>query len=535
MSSADLYLGIDCGTQSLTAIVIEADDDRRRIVFSHTLNFDDEFPEYETTAGVWRGSDLRQVSSSPLMWADALDRMLVIVAAAPGVDVSRIRAISGSAQQHGSVYLNATAAERFANLDPSQPLVSQLSGVFSRAAAPVWMDESTTEQCRAIEAALGGADAVRQLTGSRAHERFTGPQIRRFFETEPDAYGRTARIHLVSSYLASLLVGGDAPIDYGDGSGMTLMDLRAGRWSGGALHATAPCLESRLPALVPSATAAGTLSAYWQRRHGFPPATVVTWTGDNPSSLIGTGNVHGDGLAISLGTSDTIFACTPNPDSAATHTFGAPMGGFMALVCFRNGSLARERVRDEHGLDWAGFTRALDDTPPGNDGALMLPWFEPEITPHVAAPRVRSANLNVQDPARHVRAVVEGQMMAMANHAQAICRGRRRILATGGASANAAILQVMADVFDADVFTLSVTNTACLGAALRAFHVERAASSRTLSWPQVVAGFTDSMHAASPFSANVAIYRGLKTRYAQLESQALQEAYDAPNTNTVRE
>ena len=52
-------------------------------------------------------------------------------------------------------------------------------------------------------------------------------------------------------------------------------------------------------------------------------------------------------------------------------------------------------------------------------------------------------------------------MMAMANHSQAhLPRTIDRIIATGGASANRAILQVMANVFDADVFTLRVSNSA---------------------------------------------------------------------------
>jgi xylulokinase len=338
-----LYLGLDCSTQSFTAIVIEVDGDDRRVVFSHALSFDHDFPEYRTTAGVWRGSDPRHVSSSPVMWAAALDRLLGIVATAPEVDPTRIRAISGSAQQHGSVYFAIDGTAALGRLDGSQPLAPQLASVFSRPASPVWMDESTTDQCRAIESALGGAEATVRLTGSRAHERFTGPQIRRFFETEPDAYARTGSIHLVSSYLASLLVGGNAAIDAGDGSGMTLLDLGAGAWSDAALRATAPDLAARLPSLAPSSSAVGTLSTYWQQRHGLPPATVVAWTGDNPSSLVGTGNVRDDGMAISLGTSDTVFALTPDRHSGATHTFAAPMGGYMALVCFRNGSLARER------------------------------------------------------------------------------------------------------------------------------------------------------------------------------------------------
>ena len=44
---------------------------------------------------------------------------------------------------------------------------------------------------------------------SRAFERFTGPQIRKFAREDPSAYARTERIHLVSSFLASLLAGAD--------------------------------------------------------------------------------------------------------------------------------------------------------------------------------------------------------------------------------------------------------------------------------------------------------------------------------------
>lgn len=43
-----------------------------------------------------------------------------------------------------------------------------------------------------------------------------------------------------------------------------------------------------------------------------------------------------------------------------------------------------------------------------------------------------------------------------------------RILATGGASANRTILQVMADVFDAPVYIQKTTEAALLGAAFRA-------------------------------------------------------------------
>ena len=75
-------------------------------------------------------------------------------------------------------------------LDPSQPLAPQLQGMFSRDRSPVWMDATTAVQCREIDAALGGAERTKALTGSPACERFTGPQIRKFFQQQPDAYAR---------------------------------------------------------------------------------------------------------------------------------------------------------------------------------------------------------------------------------------------------------------------------------------------------------------------------------------------------------
>ncbi|NXF44031.1 XYLB kinase, partial [Oceanites oceanicus] len=47
---------------------------------------------------------------------------------------------------------------------------------------------------------------------------------------------------------------------------------------------------------------------------------------------------------------------------------------------------------------------------------------------------------------------------------------RTRILATGGASHNKEILQVLSDVFNAPVYTIDTANSACLGSAYRAIH-----------------------------------------------------------------
>ena len=518
-----LYLGLDSSTQSLTAIVLDVDGNRTEAVFESSLQFDDALPQYGTRHGVLPRSEPSVAVSSPPLWADALDVMMARIAAS-GLDLQRLEAIAGSAQQHGSVYFNANAASVLAQLDPARRPGAQLAPALSRLVAPIWMDSSTSAECAELTAALGGSMTLAERTGSRAFERFTGPQIRKFFKTDPAAYAATARIHLVSSFLASLLAGHDAPIDPGDASGTNLMDLATAQWWPAALEATSPSLGRKLPRIAPSWTIAGTLSRYWQRRHRLPPARVVSWSGDNPCSLIGTGLVREGVAAISLGTSDTIFGLmrAPRIDPTLTgHVFGAPTGDYMGLTCFANGSLARERVRDMFGLTWSGFSQALAATPPGNNGRVLLPWFDPEITPPVLVAGARRYGLAEDDGPGHVRGVVEGQMLSIARHSKWMGVEFDDIRATGGAAANREILQVMADVFGAEVHRFAVGNSACLGAALRARHAHAVAAGDDVSWDDIVRNVVATVDPVKPDPSRHAIYQELMSVHAACEAHAL--------------
>lgn len=93
------------------------------------------------------------------------------------------------------------------------------------------------------------------------------------------------------------------------------------------------------------------------------------------------------------------------------------VAGSMSLQCFINGSLAREAVRDRFGYDWPGFTAALEATPPGKRGNVMLPSFRAEISPRVEVPgpRLRGEPAFEQwaMPDAAIRACVEGQFLNM--------------------------------------------------------------------------------------------------------------------------
>jgi xylulokinase len=111
------------------------------------------------------------------MWLDAIDLLMERMKKA-GIQFGEIAAISGAGQQHGSVYWSASAEGALASLDATLTLKEQLSPkAFSIQRAPIWQDSSTTQDCQALDETIGGQQALADLSGSRAYERFTGPQI----------------------------------------------------------------------------------------------------------------------------------------------------------------------------------------------------------------------------------------------------------------------------------------------------------------------------------------------------------------------
>ncbi|MEJ2249710.1 MAG: FGGY family carbohydrate kinase [Candidatus Lokiarchaeota archaeon] len=463
------FLGIDCSTQSLTGIIINFENNE--VIFKESLNYDKDFPEYKTKNGVIYSEDENIVHSNPLMWVDALEQLLKKINN-QGFLLSHVKAISGSAQQHGTVYVSSSFEKIIKNLEITKKLSSQIKSTLTRTTSPIWMDSSTSAQCKEIRENLGGKENVIQITGSNTYERFSGPQIRKFYQENPMEYQRTSKIHLISSFLASILIGKNAPIDYSDGTGMNLMNIKEKSWDNKALIATAPDLRQKLPQLISSVEVIGKISKFFCKKYNFAPnVKIIAWSGDNPDSLIGTGLIEKSNFAISLGTSDTFFGYLTDLSfnfNEEGHIFRAPTGDFMSLLCFKNGSLARERMKDIFNLRWSEVSKILNDTLPGNEGKIILPYFFPEIVPLVQKPKIYRFGLDEKDVKGNIRGIIEAQFLSMRLHSIWINERPRKIIATGGASENKEILQVIANIFQAPVERFEILDSAALGAALRA-------------------------------------------------------------------
>jgi xylulokinase len=272
------------------------------------------------------------------------------------------------------------------------------------------------------------------------------------------------------------------------------------------------------------------VSRYFVAKYGLNPKALATvWTGDNPASVLGLGLIKPGQVAISLGTSDTFFGSMRKCQTDAHgegHVFGSPAGGYMTLICFKNGSLAREKIRELYGIsDWKAFGQLLAQTKPGNAGAILLPWFDAEIVPRVNRPGIHRFGLDEKSAAANCRAIFEAQMLSMRLHSGWMKVSPKRIFATGGASNNPALLQVLADVMNCPVLRIEVSKSAALGAALQAAHGWLVAAGKKPKWEALVKGFCDPVAGSEvrPDKKAAQVYDRMVGKYAECEAEALKK------------
>lgn len=514
-----LYLGFDLSTQQLKALSITPD---LTVVYEAKVDFDADLAKYGIKNGVHiRGAE-SEVIAPVAMWLEAVDLVLDRLKRR-GMDFRRVMGISGAGQQHGSVYWNEEAEQLLAKLNHERSLVSQLPKAFAHPWSPNWQDASTQAECDSFDACLGRADELARVTGSKAHHRFTGPQVMRFCKKHPEAYRRTKRISLVSSFLASVFLGRIAEIDISDVCGMNLWDIAKGAWSEPLLKLTAGGDDDEVVKLrdklgtvrVDGGGSMGSISPWFVARYGFDPACAVApFTGDNPSTILALPLRPLDAI-VSLGTSTTFLMSTPNyvPDPSY-HFFNHPTtpGLYMFMLCYKNGGLARERVRN--GLPtaaveqtasktaigddpWAAFNALAASTPPlgmfhfGDPAKLGLYFPLPEIVPNVRAGTWR---FTVQTestvpftettegwnlPRDDARAIVESQILSLRLRSRnlvlppspSLPPQARRIYLVGGGSTNPTIARIVGEILGGaeGVHMLNVGGNACaLGAAYKA-------------------------------------------------------------------
>lgn len=512
-----IYLGLDLSTQQLKGIVV---DSRLQQVELAKVEFEVDLPEYKTIKGVYTNSATKEVLAPVSMWLEALD--LLFARLKKTVDFSKLVGVSGACQQHGSVYWNKQAPEALKDLGasgPTQSLKDQLGNCFAWEMSPNWQDHSTESECKDFEKCVGGPKQLAGITGSKAHHRFTGPQILKVKHQMPKVYEATDRIALVSSFLASVLGGEYVDIDVSDACGMNLWDVEKREVSAQlmALFGDVDGIKQRLGSINEEGdVVVSRVSKYFVDKYGVnEKCGIVAFTGDNPGTILSLPLKPND-VIVSLGTSTTALVVTHNyVPSPLYHMFAHPVskGAYMGMLCYCNGSLAREKVRDEVNGDqepsksWDRFNQIAEDAM--NAGTVLgnkrqLGFFFPlaEIIPSVDACQIRltwDSDLKevsrsdkwADSPEADVLGILESQALSVRHRLTPMLSTAdghpRRVYFVGGASQNEVICRALGRVLmpSEGAFRVQDMNNACaFGAAAKAVYGSFAKEQEGSTWEE---------------------------------------------------
>ncbi|HNQ90373.1 MAG TPA: xylulokinase [Verrucomicrobiota bacterium] len=487
-----LVIGIDSGTQSTKALVFDAD--RGRVVGTGAVRY-----------GLLPGLPPGAKEQHPHTWRSAATKAVRQALGEAKAAAAEVKALGVSGQQHGFVPLDAKG-------EVIRP-------------AKLWCDTVTAPECDEITAALGGPAAAVRALGNAVLPGFTASKILWLKKHEPDHFSRLATVLLPHDYLNWWLTG-RAVMEYGDASGTALMDVRRRCWSKAAIRAIDGGLEACLPGLMASDEPVGCLQASAARALGLGTDVLVSaGGGDNMMGAIGTGNTRPGVITASIGTSGTIYACADRPvidPRGEIAAFCDSANRWLPLLCTMNVTVATEMVRQDFGMTHAEFERTARKAPAGSDGLLLLPYLEGERTPNVPAGTGVFVGVNTRTfTAPHfARAAMEGVILGMNYGLRRLASlGVRpaQIRATGGGAQSGLWRQIMADIFNAEVVTLKVSEGAAFGAALQALWCWRRARGERVGIEEI----TDAFVAVNPRATAVPCPAAAQ-RYVEL--QALQDA-----------
>ncbi|MHC4908718.1 MAG: xylulokinase [Planctomycetota bacterium] len=444
-------IGIDVGTSACKVVLV---DERGAVVAVTSAGY-----PLSTPRPQWSEQD-------PNDWWRGACSAITEVLQTSGTKPGEVGAIGLTGQMHGLVALGADG-------QPLRP-------------AMLWNDQRTGAQCAAIHDRLGESNMI-AITGKPALPSFTAPKLLWIAEHEPEVYERIRSIMLPKDYVRFRLTG-QRCTDVADGSGTSLIDLGTRTWSPEILAALG-VLPEWLPTVHESPDVCATIDADGAAATGLLEGTpIVAGAGDQAAEAIGCGLDREGSASVAIGTSGVVFAPTDAPriDGAGRlHAYCHAVPGrwhVMAVMLSAGGSLRwyRDTVAAGLGgpLDEADaydvITAAAQAAPIGCEGLSFLPYLTGERAPH-PDPDARGAyvGLTLRHGSAHLaRATFEGITFGLRDCLDLCCPDPAsrpmRLRISGGGARSPWWRQMLADVFEAEVATVNVSEGAAYGAALLA-------------------------------------------------------------------
>ncbi|MGH6925844.1 MAG: xylulokinase [Propylenella sp.] len=416
-----MYLGIDIGTSSVKAVLIDAD---QKIIASESAPLTVERPHPG-----WS-------EQYPQSWIDGTSAAIDALAKRHAAELKAVRGIGLSGQMHGATLLDH--ADR-----PLRPCI-------------LWNDGRSFAEAAALDADT----RFREITGNIVFPGFTASKLVWVHRHEPKIFGDVARVLLPKDYVR-LWLSGDSASDMSDSAGTSWLDVAKRDWSDDLLAAT-HLRRDQMPSLHEGTEPTGKLRAVLASRWGMdPPPAIAGGAGDNAASACGVGTVAPGAAFVSLGTSGVLFVSNekfrPNAASAVHAFCHALPNTWHQMGVILSAAASLEWLVGILKTDAAGLSDLVEAGEAGEGEPLFfLPYLSGERTPHNdAAARGSFVGLSHNtDRAALARAVMEGVAFAFADCLAALNAAGtsvERATAVGGGSRSRAWLKIIGNVLNVPI------------------------------------------------------------------------------------
>ncbi|GAA2335738.1 FGGY-family carbohydrate kinase [Dactylosporangium salmoneum] len=418
MTNSAAVVGIDVGTSSTKGVLVSL---QGTILASATRNHDVRRPHpghVEMDAEVW--------------WDEAVSivRELLADPAAP----ERIVAVGVSGMGPCVVIADEDGA-------PLRPGI--LYGVDTRA----------TAQIARLTGELGGADAIRERSGSALSTQSVGPKLAWLTEHEPEAWARARRLFMPSNWLGHRLTGAYYLDQHSASQCTPMYDAQALDWHRPWADGLRGGIE--LPPLVWPGDVVGAVTAEAAARTGLAAGTpVVAGTIDAWTEAVSVGAHRLGDLMLMYGT--TMFLVHTTEVRNASPVLWGTTGAFpgtrnLAAGMATSGAITSWLHELFGGPGYPALLEEARASGAGARGLLMLPYFAGERTP-IADPDARGviAGLTVEHTRGDLyRAALEATAFGVRHNIEAIeaAGGRiERIVAVGGGTQGGLWARIVSDV-----------------------------------------------------------------------------------------
>lgn len=346
-----LFLGYDLGTSSVKACIVESETGE--IIAS------DFYPKEEAHIKALQPGWAEQ---SPDSWWDSLKAVTASVLSISRVNPTDIKAIGLSYQMHGLVCLDKEG----------KPIRDAI----------IWCDSRGVPYGEKAFAELGAELCLSHLLNSPGN--FTAAKLQWVKQNEPENFEKIWKVMLPADYIAYRMTGNIVTNPEGLSEYM-LWDFKENSIAQFLLdYYGYP--EDMFPAVQPTFSDQGKLTAKAAKELGLSPDTVVTYRGgDQPNNALSLGVLNPGEIASTAGTSGVVYGINDTYDydpqsrinnfAHVNHTVGAPRIGVM--VCINGTGILNSWVKHNVAtpdMSYNDMNTAAASVAIGSEGLTILPF-----------------------------------------------------------------------------------------------------------------------------------------------------------------